>query len=308
MKRYDAIVVGGGPAGITAALYLCRSGLNVALVEMLAPGGQILKTESIENYPGFPKGIKGWEMADVFSAHLEGFALDRYTDAVSRLECGDKIHTLMVGKEFLEARAVIVCTGANPRQLGLADEVRLTGRGVSYCALCDGNFFRTQVVAVVGGGNAALEEALYLSRIAKKLYLIHRRDTFRAAKVYQDKIRSASQNISVLLDTVVTGLVGQDALEGLVLNNVKTNEESRLTVDGLFIFVGYTPQNEFLPKSLALDEQGFLVTDNEMRTNIPGIFAAGDIRSKFCRQVTTAVGDGATAANAAFIYLEQLDV
>ena len=288
MKRYDAIVVGGGPAGITAALYLCRSGLNVALVEMLAPGGQILKTESIENYPGFPKGIKGWEMADVFSAHLEGFAL--------------------VGKEFLEARAVIVCTGANPRQLGLADEVRLTGRGVSYCALCDGNFFRNQVVAVVGGGNAALEEALYLSRIAKKLYLIHRRDTFRAAKVYQDKIRSASQNISVLLDTVVTGLVGQDALEGLVLNNVKTNEESRLTVDGLFIFVGYTPQNEFLPKSLALDEQGFLVTDNEMRTNIPGIFAAGDIRSKFCRQVTTAVGDGATAANAAFIYLEQLDV
>lgn len=308
MKRYDAIVVGGGPAGITAALYLCRSGLNVALVEMLAPGGQILKTESIENYPGFPKGIKGWEMADVFSAHLEGLALDRYTDAVSRLECGDKIHTLTVGKELLEARAVIVCTGANPRQLGLADEVRLTGRGVSYCALCDGNFFRDQVVAVVGGGNAALEEALYLSRIVKKLYLIHRRDAFRAAKVYQDKIRSASQNISVLLDTVVTGLVGQDALEGLILNNVKTNEESRLTVDGLFIFVGYTPQNEFLPPSLALDEQGFLVTDNEMRTNIPGIFAAGDIRSKLCRQVTTAVGDGATAANAAFTYLEQLDV
>lgn len=308
MKRYDAIVVGGGPAGITAALYLCRSGLHVALVEMLAAGGQILKTESIENYPGFPKGIKGWELADVFSAHLEGLALDRYTDAASRLECGGKLHTVTVGNVVLEARAVIVCTGANPRRLGLADEVRLTGRGISYCALCDGNFFKNQVVAVVGGGNAALEEALYLSRIVKKLYLIHRRDAFRAAKIYQDKIRSASQNISVVLDTVVTALEGRDSLEGLVLQHTKTKAESRLPVDGLFIFVGYTPQNEFLPDGLALDEQGFLVTDNEMRTNIPGIFAAGDIRSKFCRQVTTAVGDGATAANAAFTYLEQLDV
>lgn len=307
MKRYDAVVVGGGPAGITAALYLCRSGLSVAMAEMLAPGGQVLKTESIENYPGFPKGIKGWEMADVFSAHLEGHTLDRYTDAVKHMTSAEGVHTLAIGKETLEARTVIVCSGANPRPLGLPDETRLTGRGISYCALCDGNFFRDQVVAVVGGGNSALEEALYLSRIVKKLYLIHRRDAFRAAKVYQDKIRAASDVITLVLDTVVSRLEGENTLDALVLRNVKTNAESRLPVDGLFVFVGYTPQNSFLPSQMTLDEQGFIVTDCEMRTNIPGIFAAGDIRSKLCRQVTTAVGDGATAATAAFSYLEQLD-
>lgn len=305
MKRYDAVVVGGGPAGITAALYLCRSGLDVAMTEMIAPGGQILKTESIENYPGFPKGIKGWEMADTFSAHLEGYALDRYTDAVLSIESREGIHTLAIGKERVEARAVIVCSGSNPKPLGLADEARLTGRGVSYCALCDGNFFRDQTVAVVGGGNSALEEALYLSRMVRKLYLIHRRDAFRAAKIYQEKISSAP-NIEIILDTVATRLEGENALEALVLRNVKNNEERRLPVDGLFVFVGYSPQNSFLPEDLALDGQGFIVTDCEMRTNIPGIFAAGDIRSKLCRQVATAVGDGATAANAAFGYLEQL--
>ncbi len=306
MKRYDAVVVGGGPAGITAALYLCRSGLSVAMTEMIAPGGQILKTESIENYPGFPKGIKGWELADTFSAHLDGYALDRYTDAVLSIESREGNHTLAIGKERVEARAVIICSGSNPKPLGLADEARLTGRGVSYCALCDGNFFRDQTVAVVGGGNSALEEALYLSRIVKKLYLIHRRDAFRAAKIYQEKISSAS-NIEILLDTVATRLEGENVLEALVLRNVKSNEERRLPVDGLFVFVGYSPQNSFLPEELALDGQGFIVTDCEMRTNIPGIFAAGDIRSKLCRQVATAVGDGATAANAAFGYLEQLD-
>ena len=190
MKHYDAIVVGGGPAGITAALYLCRSGISVAQIEMLAPGGQILKTESIENYPGFPKGIKGWEMADAFAAHLDDYELDRYNDAVLKMEQVPGGWSFSVGKETIVGKAVVVCSGANPRPLGVPRETQLTGRGVSYCALCDGNFFRDQVVAVVGGGNSALEEALYLSRIASKLYLIHRREGFRAAKVYQDKIRA----------------------------------------------------------------------------------------------------------------------
>ncbi len=307
MKQYDAVVVGGGPAGITAALYLCRSGLSVALLEMLAPGGQVLKTESIENYPGFPKGIKGWEMADTFAAHLEGYELERYNDAVLKMERTSGGWMLVVGKESIEAKAVVVCSGANPRPLGLPRESQLTGRGVSYCALCDGNFFRDQVVAVVGGGNSALEEALYLSRIVKKLYLIHRREGFRAAKVYQDKVRAASDKIELVLDTVVTGLVGEEALQGLQLKNVKTNAETRLAVDGMFVFAGYEPQNSFLPAGLDVDPQGFVVTDCEMRTNLPGLFAAGDIRSKLCRQVATAVGDGATAATAAFTYLEQLD-
>lgn len=307
MKQYDAVVVGGGPAGITAALYLCRSGLSVAQIEMLAPGGQILKTESIENYPGFPQGIKGWEMADTFAAHLEGYGLERYNDAVLKMERTSGGWMIAVGKESIEAKAVVVCSGANPRPLGLPRESQLTGRGVSYCALCDGNFFRDQVVAVVGGGNSALEEALYLSRIVKKLYLIHRREGFRAAKVYQDKVRAASDKIELVLDTVVTGLVGEEALQGLQLKNVKTNAETQLTVDGMFVFVGYEPQNSFLPAGLDVDPQGFIVTDCEMRTNLPGLFAAGDIRSKMCRQVATAVGDGATAATAAFTYLEQLD-
>ena len=307
MKQYDAVVVGGGPAGITAALYLCRSGLSVAQIEMLAPGGQILKTESIENYPGFPQGIKGWEMADTFAAHLEGYGLERYNDAVLKMERTSGGWMIAVGKESIEAKAVVVCSGANPRPLGLPRESQLTGRGVSYCALCDGNFFRDQVVAVVGGGNSALEEALYLSRIVKKLYLIHRREGFRAAKVYQDKVRAASDKIELVLDTVVTGLVGEEALQGLQLKNVKTNAETQLTVDGMFVFVGYEPQNSFLPADVDVDPQGFIVTDCEMRTNLPGLFAAGDIRSKMCRQVATAVGDGATAATAAFTYLEQLD-
>ena len=217
MKHYDAIVVGGGPAGITAALYLCRSGLSVAQIEMLAPGGQILKTESIENYPGFPKGIKGWEMADAFAAHLDGYELDRYNDAVLKMEQVPGGWLFSIGKETIVGKAGVVCSGANPRPLGVPRETELTGRGVSYCALCDGNFFRDQVVAVVGGGNSALEEALYLSRIASKLYLIHRREGFRAAKVYQDKIRAASDKIELVLDTVVTGLIGEGSLQGLQL-------------------------------------------------------------------------------------------
>ena len=307
MKHYDAIVVGGGPAGITAALYLCRSGISVAQIEMLAPGGQILKTESIENYPGFPKGIKGWEMADAFAAHLDDYELDRYNDAVLKMEQVPGGWSFSVGKETIVGKAVVICSGANPRPLGVPRETELTGRGVSYCALCDGNFFRDQVVSFVGGGNSALEEALYLSRIASKLYLIHRREGFRAAKVYQDKIHAASDKIELVLDTVVTGLMGEDSLQGLHLKNVKTGEETQLPVDGMFVFVGYEPQNSFLPAGLELDPQGFIITDCEMRTNLPGLFAAGDIRSKMCRQVTTAVGDGATAATAAFTYLEQLD-
>lgn len=307
MKLYDAIVVGGGPAGLTAVLYLCRSGLSVAQVEMLAPGGQILKTESIENYPGFPQGVKGWELADTFAAHLADYPFDRYNDAVLKMEQSAHGWALTIGKDTIEGKTVVICSGANPRPLGLPREVQLTGRGVSYCALCDGNFFRDQVVAVVGGGNSALEEALYLSRIVRKLYLIHRREGFRGAKIYQDKIREASDKIELVLDSVVTELLGEESLGGVRVKNVKTGAESQLDVDGLFVFVGYDPQNSFFPPELAADARGFVLTDCEMRTNLPGVFAAGDIRSKLCRQVATAVGDGATAATAAFTYLEQLD-
>ena len=305
MKRYDALVIGGGPAGLTAALYLCRSGLSVALVEMMAPGGQILRTADIANYPGFPKGIAGWELADLFAAHLEGYALDKYTETVATIDYAPGASRLLVGKEWIEAKTVLICTGASPKALGLADEERLVGHGVSYCALCDGNFFRDQVVAVIGGGNSALEESLYLARIVKKLYLIHRREEFRAAKILQDKVGS-TPNIELVLSHVPVRLEGEKELTGIVVEHKQTHAQKRLDVNGVFVFVGYAPQNAFLPSQLEKDAHGFIVTDSEMRTNLPGIFAAGDIRSKLCRQVATAVGDGATAATSAFSYLEQL--
>lgn len=308
MKQYDSIVVGGGPAGLTAALYLCRSGLSVALIEMLAPGGQLLKTEEVTNYPGFPLGVKGWELADFFSAHLEGYKLTRYNDNVTSFIHTPGKNTLTVGGKDIIGKSIVICTGAVPKMLGLQRESELRGRGVSYCALCDGNFFRDQIVAVVGGGNSALEESLYLSRIVKKLYLIHRRDKFRATKHYQDKIMAANNKIKPILDSRVITLLGGNQLEGLEVENAKTQVKSQLEVNGLFIFIGYDPKNDYLPSEIILDTSGFVITDSEMRTNLPGIFAAGDIRSKQCRQVVTAVGDGATAATAAFSYIEQLDV
>lgn len=308
MKQYDSIVVGGGPAGLTAALYLCRSGLSVALVEMLSPGGQLLKTEEVTNYPGFPLGIKGWELADFFAAHLEEYSITKYNDNVSSFINSHQENRLSIGEQEIIGKTIIICTGATPKTLGLSREQELTGRGISYCALCDGNFFRDQVIAVVGGGNSALEEALYLSRIVKKIYLIHRRDKFRANKHFQDKIESIPKKITPILTSRIIELIGEKDLESLVIENIMTQEKTTVDVNGLFIFIGLEPKNDFLPMELALDANGFVITDNEMRTNLPGVFAAGDIRSKQCRQVVTAVGDGATAATAAFSYLEQLDI
>ena len=306
MKSYDAVVIGGGPAGITAAMYLARSGCSVLMPEQLAPGGQILQTEAMDNYPGFPKGIKGYELADLFAAHLEGLAIDRPAAAVESVSGSAGQFVVRAGGVEYGARTVVVCSGAHHRKLGLEGEDRLRGRGVSYCALCDGNFFRNQTVAVVGGGNAALEESLYLSKLVSKLYLIHRRDEFRARKIYQDKLTEQSDKITLLRSSVVTALHGEKELTGLTVKNLKSGEETLLPVNGLFVYVGFSPSTGFLPADLAKDEQGFIITDTEMRTNIPGIFAAGDIRSKLCRQVVTAAGDGATAAQAAFVLMEQL--
>lgn len=306
MKSYDAVVIGGGPAGITAAMYLARSGCSVLMPEQLAPGGQILQTEAMDNYPGFPKGIKGYELADLFAAHLEGLAIDRPAAAVESVSGSAGQFVVRAGDVEYGARTVVVCSGAHHRKLGLEGEDRLRGRGVSYCALCDGNFFRNQTVAVVGGGNAALEESLYLSKLVSKLYLIHRRDEFRARKIYQDKLTEQSDKITLLRSSVVTALHGEKELTGLTVKNLKSGEETLLPVNGLFVYVGFSPSTGFLPADLAKDEQGFIITDTEMRTNIPGIFAAGDIRSKLCRQVITAAGDGATAAQAAFVLMEQL--
>lgn len=308
MSTFDAAIIGSGPAGITAALYLARSGCSVILFENLAAGGQILQTEVLENYPGFPKGIKGYELADLFAAHIEGLTITRSRDAVDSVRGQVGNFVVSAGEKEYACRTVIVCTGAKHRPLGVEGEDRLQGRGVSYCALCDGNFYRNQPVAVVGGGNSALEESLYLAKIASKVYLIHRRNSFRGAQIYQDKLAALSDKVELVLDSVVDGLQADliAGLTGVVVRNVVTGEQRSLKVNGLFVYVGMEPRTGFLPPEVERDAQGFLVTDTEMRTSIPGIFAAGDVRSKLCRQAVTAAGDGATAAQAAFVLMEQL--
>lgn len=304
MKSYDSVVIGGGPAGMTAALYLLRSGANIAVIEKLSTGGQMLMTEVLDNYPGFPKGIKGYELADLQDAHVADFQFDRYNDQVASIEHGPSGVRVRVGETWIETKTLVIASGAAYKKLGAPGEKEFLGKGVSYCALCDGNFYRNQTVAVVGGGNSALEESLYLTKLVAKLHLIHRRDEFRGAKVYQDKVASHPK-IEIHYDTVVEEILGENGVSSLALKNVKTGETSKLDVDGVFVFIGFEPQAGFYPEGLETDKWGFILTDTEMRTNLPGVFAAGDIRSKLCRQVCTAVGDGATAANSAYLYLEE---
>lgn len=305
MKIYDAAVIGAGPAGITAVLYLVRSGRSVILFEKLTPGGQVLLTDSLENYPGFPKGVKGWELADAFAAHLEGQPVDRSTATVTAVTGSAGNFTLKTSDGDINARTVIAASGATHRRLGVKDEDRLLGHGVSYCAVCDGNFFRGMPVAVVGGGNSALEESLYLARICSRVYLIHRRDAFRGAAIHEKRVRETG-NIELVLSSVVDSLNGDDNLKSVTVRSVTTGEKRDIDVGGIFIFVGNIPNSDCLPEACQRDKGGFLVTDTEMRTTVPGIFAAGDIRSKLCRQVVTAAGDGATAAHAASLLLDEL--
>lgn len=311
MPAFDTCIIGGGPAGITAAMYLARSGCSVCLIEEMAMGGQILQTAELENYPGFPKGIKGYELADALAEHLEHLSIERLQCRVVAVQgrVGDFVLLTSGDQKEIHAKTVVVCTGARHKQLGVADEQALTGHGVSYCALCDGNFFRGQDVAVVGGGNAALEESLYLSNIVNRVHLIHRRSSFRGRQVYQDRLLEKADKITVHTGKVVSKLHSQQGeLVGINIRDVVSGDEQELNVQGLFIYVGFEPVTSFLPAEIEKDSGGFIVTDTEMHTSVSGIFAAGDIRSKNCRQAITAAGDGATAAQSAFILLEQLHV
>lgn len=306
--RFDSIIIGGGPAGVTAALYLVRFGLSVAIVEKFALGGLLLQTADLENYPGFPNGIKGYEFADALEAQIAPYSIKKIVGEVTAFEAPDNgPKKLLINGEWIETSSVIVASGVRYRKLGLPNEENLLGRGLSHCALCDGNFFKGKPVGVIGGGNSALEESLYLAKIASHVHLIHRRADFRGAAIYQQKLKD-TPNITLELSQTVSELHGEDSLSGVTLKNVETGVEKQLAIEGLFIFIGFLPATEFLPKNLSLDKQGFVLTDAEMRTNLPGVFAAGDIRSKLCRQVVTAVGDGATAANSAYTYLEQQHV
>lgn len=301
---WDCLVIGGGPAGMTAGLYLARAGVRAAVVERFAAGGQVLNTERIDNYPGFPEGILGHELAGLMEKGLERFGMARLSGEVREVEPGDPLR-VRIDDTVHTAKSIIVCSGATWRKLGVPGEDRLTGKGVSYCALCDGFFYKDKIIACIGGGDAALEESLYLQKLVRKIYLIHRRDAFRGMKVYQDKVL-ASPTIEVLWNTVVDSIEGDDAVRAVSIRNVQTGATSLLEVDGVFVFVGNRPLADFLPSAVERDAAGFVVTDMEMRTTVPGIFAAGDVRSKTCRQVTTAVGDGAVAATSVLAYLENI--
>jgi thioredoxin reductase (NADPH) len=301
---YDVLIIGGGPAGLTAGLYTSRARLNTLLLEKSALGGQVIKTERIENYPGFVSSISGFDLIHNLEEQAKSFGLS-ITSAAAESITPLENRLLKVSSsegEFL-SRSLILATGSEPRLIGTPGEERLTGRGVSYCATCDGAFFREKEVAVVGGGDAAIEEALFLSRLARRVHIIHRRDQLRAVQILQERAR-AENKISFVWDTVVEEILGDARVSGLRLKNLKDGTASTLTVDGVFIYVGLRPNTGWLAGLMPLTDDGLIVTNDLMETTLPGVFAAGDVRKKLLRQITTAVGDGATAAFAAEKYLQ----
>lgn len=302
---YDVIIIGGGPAGLTAGIYTGRARLKALLVEKLIHGGQMMTTDLVENYPGFPEGISGPELSDRMRKQAERFGLEIISGEVQEIRPGTPVHTVVLADRELTAPALIIATGASYKHLGVPGEAELIGRGVSFCATCDGALYRDQEIALVGGGDTALTETLFLSRFARKIHLIHRRDQFRGAKYLQEQVL-ALEKVQVHWDSVVEAFEGKEALEAVRLKNVKTGEVTRLPVSGCFVAIGITPNTAFLKDLLPMDEWGFLFTDADMATSIPGIFAAGDVRSKNLWQIATAVGDGAIAAHAAENYLNRL--
>ena len=302
---YDVIIIGGGPAGLTAGIYSSRSKLDALLVERGIPGGTMMITERIENYPSLVEPISGPELAESMRLQAERFGLKFETAEVQSLDLSSAEKIVRTTKGDFKSRAVIIAVGAKYRTLNVPGERELSGRGVSYCATCDGWFFRDKKLAVVGGGDTAVEDACYLTKFATEVTIIHRRDKFRAAKMLQDRA-FANPQIHVIWDTVVDEIVGDDVVTGLRLRNVKTGKVSELPVDGVFVLIGQDPDTAFLAGQVAVDEAGYILTDEDMHTNVPGVFAAGDARKKSFRQVVTACADGAIAANSADKYIEAL--
>ena len=306
MTEVELIVVGGGPAGLTSAIYSARALIDTLVIEKMLPGGQPVLTTFIENYPGFPEGISGPELAERLESQAGKFGAKIITSRpvlnISRKEEGFEVKT---ESNSFWGKAVIVATGTSPRKLNVPGEEEFTGRGVSYCAVCDGAFYRDRVVAVVGGGDSAMDESIYLTRFASKVFVIHRRNQLRAEKILQERAFS-NPKISFIWDTVVQSIEGDRKVELLKLKNVKTGEISELKVDGIFVYIGSTPNSSMVKDLVELDENGFIITDNCMKTSVPGLFAAGDVRNTNFRQLATAIGDGAIAANSAERYLGEL--
>ena len=298
-ETFDVAVIGAGPAGLTAGLYAARAGLRTAVFEQLSPGGQLAQTERIENYPGFSEGAGGFELAWSMKEQAERFGVQIINEGVSSLDLALPVKQLRTSYGSYSARSVIVATGARPRKLGVPGEAQLTGRGVSYCATCDGSFFRGKTVMVVGGGNTAAADAIYLSRLAERVILVHRRDKLRATPVYHDQLAKL-ENVSFMWSTEVRALHGEEGkLVSAQVEHLSDGALETVPVDGVFVAVGTQPNTEFLAGALPLDAGGYIAASETGETPIPGVFAAGDVRAKALRQVVTAVSDGAVCAEQA---------
>ena len=302
MKIYDMVIVGGGPGGYTAALYAARAGLGVVVLEKLSAGGQMALTQQIDNYPGFEHGIDGFALAEKMQQQAESFGAETVLAEVTAVQLDGAVKEIHTSEGVFRGKTVVIATGANPRALGIPGEQALVGRGVNYCAACDGMFYRDKTVVVVGGGNSAATDALLLSRIAKKVIIVHRRDTLRATKVYHEPLMSAP-NVEFRWNTEVFELLHDSKVTGIRLRDVNSGEETALECDGIFISVGRSPATALVKGQVNLDPGGYILADESTRTSHPGVYAVGDIRTKALRQVVTAVADGAMAVHYAQEYL-----
>ncbi len=303
---YDLVIIGGGPAGLTAGIYASRARLNVLLLEKTAPGGQVLITDWIENYPGFPKGISGYDLVTKMAEQAKHFGLKLETSEVLSFDLSEAVKKIELSDKTITTRSIIVATGASPRKLGVPGEDIFIGKGVSFCATCDGPFFKDNVVAAVGGGDTAVQDSIYLTKFAKKVYLIHRRDELRATKILQERAM-ANDKIEIVWDSVLTGIGGGlTNVEKITVKNLKTGEDKEIPVSGCFIWVGTFPNTSFLKDTLKVDQYGFIIADHNMETSVPGVYAIGDVRNTPLRQVVTAVGDAAIAAVSAEHYIENI--
>lgn len=301
---YDMLIIGGGPAGYTAGLYAGRAGLDAVVLEQMSVGGQMVLTDTIDNYPGFPDGVDGITLGMQMQAGAQRFGVPTVYAEVTGVSFSENIKQVQTTNGTYMAYTVILSMGANPRVLGIPGEEEWVGRGVHYCAHCDGRFYKDKTVAVIGGGNSAVSDALYLSRMAKQVYLVHRRDTLRATKIYHKPLQQA-ENITFCWNSTVVSLRTDDHVRGVVLQDTKTGEQREIACDGVFVSIGRQPATSFLKDAVALNKNGYIIADESTRTNIPGVFAAGDVRTKALRQVVTAAADGAVAVHYAEEYLAQ---
>ena len=306
MERiYDVVILGGGPAGYTAALYAARGGLDVLVIEKMANGGQMAQTDIIDNYPGFDEGIAGHILGTKMAAGAQRFGAEVLYDEVLGVELEGKIKEIETYSDKILAKSVIIAMGAEPRELGVENEQRYVGRGIHYCAHCDGRFYKDKTVIVVGGGNSAIGDALYLSKLAKKVYIVHRRNELRADKVYNKALVEA-ENIEILWNSEVNGLFASMRVEGVVIRDTRDGRVSRVDCDGVFVSIGRSPSTKLFAGKLDIDKSGYIIAGEDTKTSVGGVFAAGDIRTKQLRQVITAASDGAVAANSAEHYLNNV--